>query len=64
MSGPTQHAEARNAEMIEPALAAKVAREPPSVRLGGAGAGAGQQSSEDAVMPAVRAWSVPRDISL
>jgi hypothetical protein len=41
-----------------------VAREPPSVRLGGAGAGAGQQSSEDAVMPAVRAWSVPRDISL
>ncbi len=57
ISGPTQQADARNADRIEPALAANVARELPAARLGGGGTG--QHSSEDAVMSVNKAWTVP-----
>jgi hypothetical protein len=46
---------------MDPALAANVARELPVDLLGGAAAGTGQQSSEDAVMPLCKAWTVPND---
>jgi len=60
MSGPTQHAEARKAERMDPPLAASVAREP--IPVAGLGtAGTGQVSSVRALMPSDEAPVVPHE---